>query len=161
MKILISLSTEETTEPQLKQAIERWFEMWQPKKQIKIILNSPLITKFRTAKTQFVWRCFVLGSKDLAQQSKTSSEIIVYSYSPKVPHWFFDSLEINKEYLIIKKKFNPKDLILNFNDLAKYFKKSGGWDEKELWMKANTYYTTFKPEEIVFDSRVNKRPKNI
>jgi len=142
--------------PTIEQVIEAmgaWFEMWQASKQVPIILASPAAAKFKHVEGNTLFRCVVLTKTGNFKAPKTTSLIATYTTDINAAHKFYNSLYIDNPYVIVQKKLNPADVALNFTAFANSLGQSGGWDEKEIWMKATPYYKDINPEEIVFDSR--------
>jgi hypothetical protein len=143
----------EDQEDKVGEAMESWFEMWQPSKQIPIILSAPEAKDFKTANADTIYRCYVLTRDGKIRGQKKNSKVAVYTMDQRMAHEFYHSLDIANKYIVVAKQFHPKDLILNFSAFANSKGRSGGWDEKELWMKPTPYYTSVQPSEIVFRSK--------
>ena len=137
-------------------AMQSWFEMWQPAKQVSIILNSPEAQNFTTATASEIYRCVVVTRAGGVKNPTTTKQIVVYTVDMNNAHRFYHSLDISNDYLVVKKAFHSNDLILNFSEYANSLDQSGGWDEHELWMRPTSYYTTVDRSEIVYDSRKDK-----
>lgn len=145
-----------TSNEEVIEAIQSWFEMWQPAKQVSVILKSPLSQNFTNANASEIYRCVIVSKTGGIKNPVTTKQIIVYTSDISNAHRFYNSLDISNDYLVVKKVFHSNDLILNFSELANSLGQSGGWDENELWMRPTPYYTTVDQSEIVYDSRKDK-----
>jgi len=142
---------------QVTDAMNSWFEMFNPEEASQVILSSQLAANFKTANASKLYRCIILSDSGKLRDPKTAPTTVTYTTDMEISHRFFDSMDLPNEYLIIMKKFNPNDLLLNFSAFATSLGQTGGWDEKELWMKPTPYYTSINKAEIVYDSRTDSR----
>ena len=156
-KILNEIDSVASTEQEVRQSMYSWFCLEAEPKDIEVILRFPETQNFKSSSAKVIYRCIVLSKTGNPKGIKSNKKFITYSEDPDIPHRFFHSLDITNDYLIIKKIFHQNDLILNFSALANSLGESGGWDEKELWMKPTVYYRTIEHDEIVYDSRTTNK----
>ena len=151
------------TPEQVHDALQDWFD-WRnnPTKKIPIILASPDAKNFREAPgVSFIYRALTIRNGAIHDQIAPQNQIIAYTSKIRAAHEFVKTFAHAGDYVILKKKFNPSDLILNVSEFGKHidlqFDDGASAGENELWMKRNEYYTTFDKSEMVFDSRGNKK----
>lgn len=179
MKLLISLSATRrvaapTTTPSLTAQVEDWIAstgITNMKALITSILDGAAALPkserfFKIKTTPFIYRMVRVKRKPKkdgggytyvgnANREGTKPFIVTYSTDIEACHNVAEDVELN-DYVIVKKKFKPTDMLLNFDELRKVVNpvKKGSRDryEHEVWINPSAYYTTYTEKEEVFNS---------
>ena len=137
-------------------AIEAWLEMEHDEDDVETILRDPRSQPFRRPPggIQYLYRCLVT---DGALDSEPAYEkYVTYSISVDGALAFYDSLNTDEDFVIVRKQFKPADCILNFSALYEHIIKPDRFSyyisEDEVWMRNNEIYGRYNRSEIVYRS---------
>ena len=150
--------TDEQDLTDLKKSVENWNEMWFTAQDIETILNHPYSQQFRKPPSvDKVYRGLILKGRLLkAIPGKGNRKFVAYATSPQGADVFLTSLQMDGRHVILEKKFNPQDFLLDYTALYESLfpeatKNLYYESEEEVWMRATRYYTSAKEEEVIRD----------
>ena len=139
-------------------AIEAWLEMEHDEDDVETILRDPRSRPFRRPPggIQYLYRCLVT---DGALESEPAyEECVTYSITVDGALAFYDSLNTDEDFVIVRKQFRPADFVLDFTALRNHVMPTDpdnpriSISEREIWMRNNAYYGRYKKSEIVYTS---------
>jgi hypothetical protein len=143
--------------PGLSDALSDWTEMWETAQSVKTILSSPESEPFKKppAGIRSLYRAIVPKDQDI-NQIKSAGGIIAFATNIAGAHRFIQTLDISDRYVIIAKRFQPQDFVLDFTSFFETYDYGSLNDrylsEHEVWMKNTPYYNSVSKDEIVYNS---------
>jgi hypothetical protein len=151
--------------PGLMSALRQWNRMENTSQSQNIILNSPAADAFKNPPSgvRKIYRVIVLKNRTLTD-IKSSGQVVVYSTSLEGAEEFVRTLGIQDKsgasWVIVAKKFYPKDMLLNFEAMIVKLSGRSEFNEDEIWMKPTFYYTTYNDSEIIKSQKIpdNHKP---
>lgn len=144
--------------PGLSDALSDWTEMWETAQSVKTILSSPESNPFKKppAGIRTLYRAIVPKDQDI-NQIKSAGGIVAFATDIAGAHQFIQTLDIPDRYVIIAKKFQPGDFVLDFTSFFEtydYGSRNPRYvSEHEVWMKNTPYYNSVSKNEVVYDSK--------
>lgn len=145
--------------PGLSDAMSDWTEMWETSQSVKTILSSPESKPFKKPPTgiKTLYRAIVPKDQEI-NQIKSTGGIVAFATSIAGAHEFIRTLNIQDRYVIIAKKFQPQDFVLDFTSFFEtydYGSRNPRYvSEHEVWMKNTSYYNSVSKNEVVYDSKI-------
>jgi hypothetical protein len=147
--------------PELKQALDNWYNMKFTAQDIKTILEHPYSQPFKRPQGDYseLYRGLVVrGNQIKAVPKKGNRMFVAYATHRSGAEVFLGSINVSeRRQVIVEKEFNPADFVLDFSRL---YESVVGWKnlgryydpEQEVWMRATPYYTSVDDAEIITDT---------
>lgn len=147
--------------PELKQALENWYNMKFTAQDIETILEHPYSQPFKKPQGNYseLYRGLVVsGNQIKAVPKKNTRTFVAYATHRSGAEVFLGSINVSeRRRVIVEKEFNPADFVLDFSRL---YESVVGWKnlgryydpEQEVWMRATPYYTSVDDAEIITDT---------
>ena len=145
--------------PGLSDALSDWTEMLETAQSVKTILSSPESKPFKNPPVgvSTLYRAIVPKDQEI-NQIKSTGGIVAFATSIEGAHQFIRTLRIQDRYVIIAKKFYPKDFVLDFTSFFETYDYGSlnqrYVSEHEVWMKNTPYYSSVSKKEVVYDSEM-------
>jgi hypothetical protein len=142
----------------LSDAMSDWSEMWETVQSVNTILASPEAKPFTKppAGIKTLYRAIVPKDQEV-NQIKSGGKIVAFATDIKGAHQFIQTLNIQDRYVIIAKKFQPQDFVLDFTSFFETYDYGSlnqrYVSEHEVWMKNTPYYNSASKNEVVYDSK--------
>jgi hypothetical protein len=128
------------------------------------ITKHELADKFRSPpRVKSIYRAVIMTEEDLKKFDRSGrlkgrvngfdgrkGKQLPYSLDPHIALNAVKDLESGEAIAVFKKELRPADFVLDFSKLVDTFKiKTTQAQEKEVWMSATDYYTSFGKEELI------------
>jgi len=141
----------------LVDAIENWVTMYDTPEDIETILMSPESRSFARppAGVQWLYRAVVPKNREF-NTIKAKGHVVAFATRIEGAIAFVRSLDITDPWVIIRKRFNPADFLLDFSSLRAKFDpdEDGRFEsEYEVWMRATPNYSSVNNNEVVLTSK--------
>ncbi len=141
----------------IQNALENWMEMESSPRDIQTILSSPKSAPYKKPPNiKWLYRAIVPKDKDI-NSIKSTGQVVAFATDIQGAINFIRTLEIQDDWVIIRKPFNPSDFLLDFTSMYEAVAQGAQSEryikEHEVWMKPTSEYTTAKKNEIVYSSK--------
>lgn len=153
MKIIELIN--ESSDQAFVNAIDDWAEMVNSKRAVRIILKSPQSEPFRIPPKglKYIYRG-VVRSKETPVMLGANHGVMTFATTAEGAVNFILSLETDHPWIIISKKFNPANFLLDYTSMISEYNLIGERDENEfeIWMKVTPELTIINKNEIFLTS---------
>jgi hypothetical protein len=144
-------------EENVQEALENWMEMESSPHDIQTILSSPESAPYKKPPNiKWLFRAIVPKNRDI-NSIKSTGQVVAFATDMQGAINFIRTLEIQDDWVIIRKPFNPSDFLLDFTDMYEKVAQGAHSEryikEHEVWMKPTPEYTTANKNEIVYSSK--------
>ena len=141
----------------IQNALENWMEMESTPNDIQAILSSPESAPYKKPPNiKWLYRAIVPKNRDI-NSIKSTGQVVAFATDMQGAINFIRTLEIQDDWVIIRKPFNPSDFLLDFTGMYEAIAQGAQSEryikEHEVWMKPTAEYTTAKKNEIVYSSK--------
>ena len=141
----------------VQESLENWMEMYSTPQDIQTILSSSESAPFKKPPNiQWLYRAIVPKDRDI-NSIKSTGQVVAFATDMQGAINFIRTLEIQDDWVIIRKPFNPSDFLLDFTGMYEAVAQGAHSDryvkEHEVWMKPTLKYTSAKKNEIVYSSK--------
>jgi putative chitinase len=157
LKPRVAEDLDETLGNDLGEALENWMEMYSTPQDIQTILSSPESEAYKKPLAiKWLYRAIVPKDRDI-NSIKATGQVVAFATDMQGAINFIQTLQIDNDWFIIRKPFNPADFLLDFTSMYEAIAQGAHSEsyvkEHEVWMKPTAQYTSAKKNEIVFTSK--------